>query len=277
VNAPEPPVTYESARAWALNHAHGSGPIEDVRHADLEADLTAGGFAFVESGRRLMIIGRSGSYSVSLVGNDEAEWATHIDAWLARSRHRHRPLTVAELGPWQQAAVAAYLAGVTVGGLRAEQTPTALDSAGIDYAEYLLIRLRRSKSGDPLRALAADDQLMRPPDLARSRYTHPCPLCGQPTPHWDRYPRSVCDRCGQRAADAAGRFVAGSNTSFSGGFQARYRTRDGSVGEVCAEVSESGYCWIDNHKCSIGEARFGGIVIEALPSSEDDVGGIATA
>jgi hypothetical protein len=276
LNIPEPPVGYDSARAWALDHAPGSRHLDDVRHSDLEADQQAGGFAFVEPGRQLIIIGRDGSsYSVALRGHDEAELAGHIDGWLARSRHRHRPLTPAALGPWQQAAVAAHLAGVTVGDLRADQTPTGLDPAGVDYAEYLLICLRRSTARDPLRVMAADDQLMRPPDLARwpgSRYTHPCPVCGQPTPHWDRYPRAVCDRCAQRTADAAGRFVAGYNTSLSGGFEARYRTHDGSAGDVCVEVSESGYCWIDDRKCSIGEARFGGIVIDALPSADDHGG-----
>lgn len=272
MSSPEEPVTYESARAWAVNHEQGSGPIEDVRHAELESDLQAGGFAFVEPGRQLMIIGRDGGYSVSAVGDDEATWIAHIDDWLARSRRRHRPLALADLGPWQQAAVAAYRAGVTVEGLRAEQTPTALDAVGADYAEYLLTRLRRSKLTDPLRVLAAEDELMRPPDLTRwpgSRYTHPCPVCRQPTPHWDRYPRAVCDRCAQRAADAAGRYISGYNTSFSGGFEARYRTGDGSAGDVCVEVSESGRCWIDDHECSIGEARFGGVVIEALPAFDD--------
>jgi hypothetical protein len=272
LNNPEPPVGYEAARAWASSKVWGSGPLVDVRHAELEADQQAGGFAFVDSARRLIIIGRDGSgYGVALARDDDAERAGHIDAWLARSRHRHRPLTLAELGPWQQAAAAAYLAGVTVGDLPAEQAPATLDSAGVDYAEYLLTRMRRSRSGDPLRALAADDELMQPPDLARwpgSRYTHPCPVCGRPTPHWNRYPRSVCDRCGERAADAAGRFVAGYNTHFSGGFEARYRTRDGRDGDVCVEVSESGRCWIDDHECSIGEARFGGIVIEALPPAD---------
>jgi hypothetical protein len=261
---PEPPVAFESARAWVLRFA-GGGPIQDVRHADLAADQRAGGFAFVQPGRRLMIVGRDGSYYETVVGNDEPEWAGHIDAWLTRRRHQKRPLTLAELGPWQQVAVAACLAGVTVGELSAERTPAALDPAGVDYAEYLLIRLRRRGNGDPLRALVPDDELMRPPN--RPRYTHPCPLCGQPSVHSDRYPRSVCDGCGQRAADAEGRLIAGHNTSFSGGFEARYRTHDGRAGDVCAEVSESGRCWIDGHACSIGEARFGGVVIEALVAS----------
>lgn len=63
MNSPEHPVTYESARAWALDYAQSSestAPIEDVRHADLEADHQAGGFAFVVPGHQLMIIGRDG-------------------------------------------------------------------------------------------------------------------------------------------------------------------------------------------------------------------------
>lgn len=71
------------------------------------------------------------------------------------------------------------------------------------------------------------------------------------------------------AADADGRFITAYNTTIFGGFEARYRTHDGSTGAVCAEVTESGYCWIDNHKCTIDEHRFGGIVIELFPSADD--------
>lgn len=90
--------------------------------------------------------------------------------------------------------------------------------------------------------------------------THACPLCGRPAPHLDRYPRAVCDDCRDRATDSAGRPVAGHNTSMSGGFEARF-VADGGV---CDEVTRTGRCLVDGHPCAIGEARFGGVVVEAL-------------
>lgn len=94
--------------------------------------------------------------------------------------------------------------------------------------------------------------------------THPCPLCGEPALHLDRYPHAVCLACGSRTVDSAGRRVVGYNTSIFGGFEARFATDDGTSGEVCDEVTQSGRCWIDGHECSIGEARFGGVVVQAI-------------
>jgi len=87
-------------------------------------------------------------------------------------------------------------------------------------------------------------------------------VCSRPAPHADRYPRSLCDDCTARAADSAGRRVRGFNTSLSGGFEARHLGPDGVVGEICHEVTAGGRCWVDDHECSIGEARFGGVVVE---------------
>jgi hypothetical protein len=92
--------------------------------------------------------------------------------------------------------------------------------------------------------------------------THPCPLCTRPTPHSDRYPRSLCAECAGRTTDSAGRRVRGYNTSFAGGFEARYLGPDDAPGEICPEVTTSGRCWVDGHECSIGEARFGGVVVQ---------------
>jgi hypothetical protein len=75
----------------------------------------------------------------------------------------------------------------------------------------------------------------------------------------DRYPRAVCPDCHDRTTDSTGRRIAGYNTSISGGFEARYVDTD----EVCPEVTRSERCWVDGRECSIGEARFGGVVVEA--------------
>lgn len=93
-----------------------------------------------------------------------------------------------------------------------------------------------------------------------ARRTHPCPLCGRPAPHQDRYPRAVCDGCRDRATDSTGRPVVGRNTTLSGGFEARFVPG----GDVCDEVTRTGRCLVDGHPCAIGEARFGGVVVEAL-------------
>ena len=93
--------------------------------------------------------------------------------------------------------------------------------------------------------------------------THPCPICGRPTVHQDRYPASVCADCQQRAADRDGRRIVGYNEGLSGGlivFYADSATRPQT--EIAGEVLETGRCWIDGIACTIGEARFGGVVVQ---------------
>lgn len=93
--------------------------------------------------------------------------------------------------------------------------------------------------------------------------THPCPICGTPTPHQDRYPASVCGACEQRAADRDGRRIVGYNESFSGGLIVFYvESPGGPQSEIAGEVLETGRCWIDGIECTIAEARFGGVVIQ---------------
>lgn len=85
---------------------------------------------------------------------------------------------------------------------------------------------------------------------------HPCPICSKPVPHWDRYPRAVCEVCFNKACDVYGQKLNFYNVSISGGFKA-----------VFAETQEeyqSHICYIDGVECRADEARFGGIVIEAL-------------
>lgn len=95
--------------------------------------------------------------------------------------------------------------------------------------------------------------------------SHPCPVCGSSTAHTDRYPASVCVDCAGRATDSEGRRIIGYNESLSGGLIVFYAESDrGPQAELATEVLETGRCWIDGIECTIGEARFGGVVIEAV-------------
>lgn len=100
---------------------------------------------------------------------------------------------------------------------------------------------------------------------APSSDTHPCPICGALTAHTDRYPDSVCADCQSRASDSDGRRIVGYNEGFSGGLIVFYaESPSGPQSEIAGEVLDTGRCWIDGIECSIGEARFGGVVIQRL-------------
>jgi hypothetical protein len=106
------------------------------------------------------------------------------------------------------------------------------------------------------------------PAPARSVPTHPCPICGQPTAHQDRYPASVCADCQSRAADADGRRVVGFNEGIGGGLIVFYaESPTGPNTEIAGDVLETGRCWIDGTPCAMREARFGGVVVEPVNSS----------
>lgn len=85
---------------------------------------------------------------------------------------------------------------------------------------------------------------------------HPCPICFKPVSHWERYPRAVCEDCYDKACDAQGRKLSFFNVSMSGGFEAVITDTN--------EKHHSHICYIDRVECRADEARFGGIVIEAI-------------
>ena len=87
----------------------------------------------------------------------------------------------------------------------------------------------------------------------------PCPICGGATKTLPRYPRRVCGTCAAKASDGSGRTLEFFNTSFGGGFIAYYADSNQT------EIYPSHRCFIDGIRCYADEARFGGIVIEALP------------
>jgi hypothetical protein len=86
--------------------------------------------------------------------------------------------------------------------------------------------------------------------------TQHCPICSAAVAPNPRYPRYVCESCAGKASSADGRLLAFSNVDFSGGFAARYA-------DTGAEYP-SHECFIGGVKCHADEARFGGIVIEAV-------------
>ncbi len=83
---------------------------------------------------------------------------------------------------------------------------------------------------------------------------HPCPICTTPVPHRERYPRTVCGACCDKACDDRGRKLNFDNVSMSGGFEA-------IVANTKAEYA-SYICYIEGVKCWADEARFGGIAIQ---------------
>lgn len=230
---------------WELEHAvFGRG------HAFLHTVPADGG----DTDGYILVIDGGGHRSGILT--DGQSMPQIIADHLAEAGHNNREIPLEQLGVAQRLALTAFDAGTD-----------ALDAATVDYAQYLLIAMqrtrRRSTSGTEV--LARNHRLLQPPEPGR-RYSHPCPFCGRPAIHQDRYPRSVCDSCFPRTTDRAGRPVVGSNVSFSGGFVAHYAD---PPREECVEVTRTGRCYIDGREATMGEARFGGIVVQAL----DDAAG----
>lgn len=83
-----------------------------------------------------------------------------------------------------------------------------------------------------------------------------CPICSAEVAERPRYPRYVCRTCATRAQSADGRPLAFWNAGLAGGFVAQYRDTD--------EEYSSHECFVDGVRCHADEAKFGGIVIEAL-------------
>jgi hypothetical protein len=263
VRRPDRPLTSDGFLAWARSLSADPATVVGHRHR-LEEDPVAGGLVAVDS-RRLYLAMHDGWYDVSPLSLVD-DLDDHLDRVWARSRDAARPLDRERLGPWQRAALVALEQGTTVARLPPGQRVGIDSDADRDHADWCWMRLRRARRDPALTLAAADDWQRQPPDPSR-RHTHPCPLCAQPAPHADRYPRAVCDDCLARTVDSTGRVVVGWNTSLGGGFEARYAaTATGAGvddGEVCEEVTRTGEVWVEGHPCRMGEARFGGVVVEA--------------
>jgi hypothetical protein len=86
--------------------------------------------------------------------------------------------------------------------------------------------------------------------------TQQCPICSKPVKPYPRYPHYLCRECAAKATSPDGRALRFSNEDASGGFVAEYAdTGEPYLGHEC---------FVNGVKCYADEARFGGIVIEAM-------------
>lgn len=96
-----------------------------------------------------------------------------------------------------------------------------------------------------------------------------CPVCSKPVKTLERYPRSLCSECSARVTDRSGRPVVfydiqvlpapnSSGVTLLGGFYGYYANTG------LQETYSSSTCYVDGITCEAKNARFGGIVIEAL-------------
>jgi len=104
-----------------------------------------------------------------------------------------------------------------------------------------------------------------PPDLGPLEdEIQKCPICDCDVRVNPRYPRYLCRDCASEAASEDGRRLAFANTDFSGGFEAWYTDTK--------EPYKSNLCYVRGCRCWAKEARFGGIVIQALRPGEERPG-----
>ncbi|MEV6562838.1 hypothetical protein AB0M22_44470 [Nocardia sp. NPDC051756] len=262
------PPTYAEALRIARERERDSGTLAYYAHQGLENARYGRGFAFshtVGTDRGPMdgyVLVTAAGYAGGVLWAEGQTIDTVIAEHLARAEHANRDIPDSELSAAHRLALAAYDAGHT----RISEMPgPAIDAETADYAEFVLLNLRRGRNqeGTGRNILARNDFLLQAPAPGR-RYTQACPHCASPTIYTERYPRAVCDDCLSRTTDRAGRQITGYNTSFSGGMIAYTDTidRSDSPGEECVEVTRTGMCFIDGHPATMQEARFGGIVVQ---------------
>ena len=83
-----------------------------------------------------------------------------------------------------------------------------------------------------------------------------CPVCAQGVRPNMRYPAYLCHDCSKSAVSPDGRPLEFFNLSLSGGYGARYADT--------GEPYPSHECLVAGIRCHADEARFGGIVIQAI-------------
>lgn len=91
-----------------------------------------------------------------------------------------------------------------------------------------------------------------------------CPVCYSDVEKNYRYPKYVCQACTAKAASSDGRRLIFNNAGLSGGLTARFADT--------GELYMGSRCYIEGLPCRVDEARFGGIVIEALDPTARGVG-----
>ncbi|WP_063128129.1 hypothetical protein [Nocardia fusca] len=270
---PGSPLTFDEALLIARDLAQDSRTLTPYSHRGLETARYGRGFAFLQTigtDRGDMdgyVLVTTTSYGSGLLSVGGSTIDTVIAEHLARAEHANRDIPDSELSMAHRVALEAYDLGLT----RISEMPgrRKIGAATADYAEFILIALRRSGNrGDSGRTiLARNDFLMQSPAAGR-RYTQPCPRCARPAIFQERYPRAVCDHCRSRTTDHTGRRVTGFNTHLSGGMIAYYTDTlgdsDGSDShkEACVEVTRTGVCFVDGQPATMQEAHFGGIVVQ---------------
>jgi hypothetical protein len=85
-----------------------------------------------------------------------------------------------------------------------------------------------------------------------------CPICSELMLLSEQYPNSVCKTHYGECLDKDGNKVTYENTSIGGGF-ASFHTIDNTIIK-----KDDGICFIRGRKCTVGEARLGGIVIQLV-------------
>ncbi|WP_335093662.1 hypothetical protein [Nostoc sp.] len=94
---------------------------------------------------------------------------------------------------------------------------------------------------------------------------HPCPVCSLPVKHFMRYPHEVCNDCYGKACDDQGRKLDFYTCSRKEGSEENvFKIGFGATVIESNEEYDSNICYINGVKCWADEARFGGIVIEAM-------------
>lgn len=91
------------------------------------------------------------------------------------------------------------------------------------------------------------------PDAIPGDQSHRCPICLQGMPKCKRYPAYVCSHCAEQAVDTNGEPLVYEWAGVMGGLTVR--GTDGSGIRVC---------FVEGVPCEVGEARFGGSVMQVL-------------
>ncbi|WP_291722297.1 hypothetical protein [Bernardetia sp.] len=92
--------------------------------------------------------------------------------------------------------------------------------------------------------------------------TSSCPICQNEIFYDSNYPNELCKSCVGRATDGHGRYVKFYNRNLASGIIGFYADADGK------EEYEHTTCYVSKQKCEAKEARFGGVVIELIPSKD---------
>lgn len=91
--------------------------------------------------------------------------------------------------------------------------------------------------------------------------TQHCPICRESVAPAARYPGYVCAECIGLAEAPDGRLVEAGNADIWGGIQLRYRDT--------GEPHDGVRLFIRGIECEASEARFGGVVIQAIEADRE--------